>query len=424
MEIDEEKQTYANRLLQSLVISIRPLRVKELAELFAMLPDAESTTGPDFGWRPEDPEAFILSACSTLVAIVNVAGTKVVQFSHFSVREYLTSIRIAKSENVSHFHIVPKSAHSLLATACLSVLLQLDERIDMLKIKDFPLAPYAAEHWMDHAHFGDVSSAIQSGLDGLFDRNKPHFAAWIWLHDIDNNRIRHHFSPHRTGHEGVPLYYAALCGFRDLAERLVDSYPQDVNARGGYHGTPLHAAAYKGHSNIALLLLERGADVDFRNKVGRRPLHLASRPDLAQFLLDHSANVNALDAWGATALHFASFHGHIAVGMLLLEHGANVSAQTNDGWTPLHNAARGGHLEVVQLLLDHGADANAKKEDHWAALHLAALDGNRQVVEVLLNRGADPHARTYNDATPFRCASTQKHTQIMQLLSELTGETM
>ena len=74
MEIDEEKQTYANRLLQSLVISIRPLRVKEHAELFAMLPDAESTTGPDFGWRPEDqkhlffPPVRLWSLLSTSLA--------------------------------------------------------------------------------------------------------------------------------------------------------------------------------------------------------------------------------------------------------------------------------------------------------------------------------------------------------------------
>jgi len=70
MEIDEEKQPYANRLFQCLVISVRPLRVEELAEVFAILPNEESTPGFNIGWRPEDPEAFILSACSTLVSIV------------------------------------------------------------------------------------------------------------------------------------------------------------------------------------------------------------------------------------------------------------------------------------------------------------------------------------------------------------------
>jgi len=71
LEIDEEKQVYANRLFQCLAMSIRPLRAEELAEIFAVLPNAESTPDFDASWRPEDPEAFILSACSTLVTIVD-----------------------------------------------------------------------------------------------------------------------------------------------------------------------------------------------------------------------------------------------------------------------------------------------------------------------------------------------------------------
>lgn len=78
LEIDEEKQVYANRLFQCLAISVRPLRVEELAELFAVLPNAESTPGFDVGWRPEDPEAFILSACSTLVTIINTEDGTIV----------------------------------------------------------------------------------------------------------------------------------------------------------------------------------------------------------------------------------------------------------------------------------------------------------------------------------------------------------
>ena len=61
MEIDEEKKAYANRLFQCLAISTRPLRVKELAEIFAVLPDAESALGFKFNisWRPQDPEEFM-----------------------------------------------------------------------------------------------------------------------------------------------------------------------------------------------------------------------------------------------------------------------------------------------------------------------------------------------------------------------------
>ena len=101
--IDKRKRDFAYRLLQCLVISKRPLRVEELAELFAVRPNVETIPTFDASLRPEDPEEFVLSACSTLVAIVHDDGQKIVQFSHFSVREYLTSDRIAISDDVPAF---------------------------------------------------------------------------------------------------------------------------------------------------------------------------------------------------------------------------------------------------------------------------------------------------------------------------------
>jgi len=242
MEIDEEKKAYANRLFQCLAISTRPLRVKELAELFAVLPDAESGLGFKFNIsrRPQDPEEFILSACSTLVTVVynynydydyDGDNKNVVQFSHFSVREYLTSDHIANSAHVSRFNISPTRAHTLLTGACVSVLIQLDYSSD---IQNFPLAQYAAESLLNHALFGDVSSDIRDGLDCLFDKNKPHLAVWIWLYDVEICHGRDWLSPHPAQPNAVPLYHAVLCGLRDLAERLLDAHPQDVIARGEF----------------------------------------------------------------------------------------------------------------------------------------------------------------------------------------------
>jgi hypothetical protein len=227
-----------------LVKSIRPLSVEELAELFAILPDAESSLRFNIGWRPMDPEEFILSACSTLVSIVNLGHKKVVQFSHFSVREYLTSNRITNSATVSHFRILPKPAHTLLARACLGVLLQLDDCIGNRMIQNFPLAWYAAEHWVDHVRSADVSSDIRDGMDHLFDKNKPHLAAWTRLYDVHYRRRHHRLPPYPTQLDAVPLYYAVLYGFRSLAERLLNVHPQNVNARGRYpcDKLPLHLA--------------------------------------------------------------------------------------------------------------------------------------------------------------------------------------
>ena len=137
--IDKQKRDYAYRLFQCLVVSKRPLRVEELAELFAIKPDAGTVPTLDAACRPEDPEEFVLSACSTLVVVVKVNYRRIVQFSHFSVKEYLISDRIAISDHVSLFCVQPRPAHALLARACLGVLLQLDGRVDRCNICSPPL---------------------------------------------------------------------------------------------------------------------------------------------------------------------------------------------------------------------------------------------------------------------------------------------
>jgi hypothetical protein len=172
-----------------LVVAIRPLRVEELAELFAIEFDQDAGPSLKEGWRPESPEDAVLSACSTLIAVIENEGSKIVQFSHFSVKEYLTSDRLRISE-MDHYHIPLDAAHTILARACLTVLLQLDETVDKKRLKTFPLALYAAQHWVDHAKYENVASRLQDAMEELFDPSKPYLAAWTWIHDVDSDKNR------------------------------------------------------------------------------------------------------------------------------------------------------------------------------------------------------------------------------------------
>jgi ankyrin repeat protein len=189
-----------------------------------------------------------------------------------------------------------------------------------MQLENFPLASYAAEHWVSHAKYGVISPDILAGMKCLFDKDKPHFNAWIWLYNVDKQ------SPESTIHptqpDAVPLYYAALCGFRDTAEHLVRAHPEDVNARGGNHVTPLHAALLKGHLDVALLLLQNGANVGSRGIEGQTPLHIASDRgyiDIVKSLIDN--------------------------------HGADPNPENDGQETPLLLASKSGHEEVVNLLL-------------------------------------------------------------------------
>ena len=129
--IDKAQKDDALRLLQCLTVAIRPLRVKELAELLAFDFQAPSAGGiPKLkeDWRWDDEEEAVLSTCSSLITIVHNGDARVVQFSHFSVKEYLTSTRLARSQgDALQFYIDLEAAHTIMAQACLGTLLRLDD---------------------------------------------------------------------------------------------------------------------------------------------------------------------------------------------------------------------------------------------------------------------------------------------------------
>jgi len=155
-EIGKQNWQYAHRLFQCVAAASRPLRVEELAEFLAFDFDTDSTPTLREDWREEDPAHAVRSTCSSLLAIVDVNGSSIIQFAHFSVKEYLTSKRLAESKGtISRFHVSMTLAHTMIAQVCLGVLLHIDEGITKDDLKRFPLAKYAAEHWVGHAQFQD-----------------------------------------------------------------------------------------------------------------------------------------------------------------------------------------------------------------------------------------------------------------------------
>jgi hypothetical protein len=385
-EIKKPKQGHAHRLLQCLVAAVRPLRVEELAEVLAFDFKAEGIPKLNVGWRWEDQEAAVLSACSSLVIIVNDGDSRIVQFSHYSVKEFLTADRLADPiRDVSRYYIRLGAAHTILAQACLGVLLQLDDRVDRDDIKNFPLARYAAQYWPTHARFENASSLVKDGMECLFDADRPHFAMWL--------RIYEEGHPKRpVKPEVVPLYYAAMLGFRDLAEHLITERPEHVNARDANQETPMHTAARAGHADIVSLLVDHGADVDGRKKFDRTALFVAStggKVEAGQCLLDRGADINALNDDNETPLFQAVYYGHVEFARMLLEGGA----RTNDfdarfGWTPLLVAVSEGNIQAVRLLLEHGADINERSKSGETPRQLGSRFGHHETVELLSEYGA------------------------------------
>ena len=402
-EIKKPNREHARRLLQCLVVAIRPLRVEELAEVLAVdFDDADGIPKLNPTWRWEDEEQALLASCSSLIAIVESGGPRVVQFSHFSVREFLTSTRLATSSgDLLHYHIALEPAHRIIAQACMSILLRSDDRdgqSDKGVRNNSPLARYAAIHWVAHAQFEHVSSYLRTSMESLFDLDKPYFVAWLKLYDIDTpsptGSTFYVFTP-TDKRDASPLYYAALCGFRDLVEYLIVKYPQHVNADGGYNVRPLVAALAGKHFQTAKLLRLRGADPNVHCLYEDTPLHSAAYygdVEMVQELLDLNADVNARDNHGGTPL-FDACLGHeeydrvpnypqslANVARLLLDRGADINARNNKGRTPLHITRR---IEVVSVLLERGADVGAEDKEGWSPLSLAKEYGRDEIMKLL-----------------------------------------
>ena len=413
-------RAHAHRLLQCLTVAIRPLCVEELAEVLALDFGAGDGATPMLNkdWRWEDRQRAVLSACSSLVTLVDDGDSRVIQFSHFSVKEFLTSHRISTSKHdTSHFHIRAEPAHTTLAQACLGTLLQLDDNLDNSQVEaSFPLARYASQHWVEHAQFGMVSSRIEDAMQRMFDSTKPYFASWLQLHDIDP--VWCSFGTYDAD-RGSSLYYASLSGFRDLAAQIIVEHPEQVNARGGLNHSPLAAALSKEHFEVAELLYRHGADVNVLGPCNQTPLHAAltyGYNDIVQWLLDHAANTDLLCDYDWSPMNLAAANGHLELVRMLLRHNVRFDVANNQGHTPLHRASNNGHVEIVRLLLRHGADANAQGLDYSTPLHLALLQRKVDVVHLLLSHAADVNAKNRDGRSPLHSASSHREPEIVRLL--------
>lgn len=140
-------------------------------------------------------------------------------------------------------------------------------------------------------------------------------------------------------------------------------------------GTPLHCGIRRQNWECVRLLIEAAAHCDITDGAARTPLHLlateasAGQPAptealaTAQLLLARRCPLNALDAEGATALHYCVINNYVPLAELLLMQGADPNVASPTGVTPLTIAALEKNLPLAELLLRFGADARLPMKD-------------------------------------------------------------
>ncbi|MEI9925113.1 MAG: ankyrin repeat domain-containing protein [Bradyrhizobium sp.] len=170
----------------------------------------------------------------------------------------------------------------------------------------------------------------------------------------------------------------------------------------------LFAAVDANCTELVPKLLDQGASVDARDRLGARPLSHAARsghPKMVEILLERGAPIDARNLAGATALYFAAEGSHILIAQRLIERGADVNLTGRSGISPVAAAAYAGNDVIVEALLAHGADERTPDETGKPPIIYAAAGARLDVLKRLLARNIDVNARYSNDLTALMWAA-------------------
>jgi len=356
----------ARRLLEIVVVAVRPMTVKEMNIAFNIgerLGQGERyESSQDLDLEPE--ESFrrkIRNLCGLFVIIER----KKIYLIHQTAKEFLlgkepmryTSSSVDFASTCWKHSLNSTQSNLAIANICISYLAQAEFK-DIAQFHSTTIPKlirahyflcYAAVHWPQHARQADMrqNQQLMDLVLTFFEAKSSQFTTWWAVQDLV---VQHWYK-----FDGqTPLLAASCLGFEDLVRRLLAAR-HDVNAY-SRDQTPLSCAAKLGHDTVVRLLIEQeDVEINSRDSNSQTSLsHAAQRgyEAVVRLLIEHEkVEIDSRDYYGRTSLSYASENGHEAVVRLLIEHeDVEADSKDNDGRAPLSYARRGGHNEVVELL--------------------------------------------------------------------------
>ena len=200
----------------------------------------------------------------------------------------------------------------------------------------------------------------------------------------------------------------------------------NVNAKNKAGVTPLLYLAprliYYTRPKTLKLLIESGADVNIKNQYGENLLHIVSYPEIIELLVkEKKMDINSKGHLGNSVLHSAITRGRdLKFIQFLIELGADIHHVNTYGYTPLHFVTS-YHLDIAKFLIDKGLDVNAKTKSGETLLHtvFAHAWGHKNYIKFLVKKGANINARDNAGETPiYRALQSRVNLENLQFLVE------
>ena len=241
------------------------------------------------------------------------------------------------------------------------------------------------------------------------------------------NQAYHHYLDEETSF--TPLYLAACSGKVGTIEVLLKA-GASVKCLDGID-TPAHVSAAEGDIDCMRSFISAGFDINARGSGGFPILHqaMSSGVKMVKYLLKHAGGeslVNSKNDFMQTPLHlvadgFLVRYNRRVKTELLLQHGANIHAMDCDGNTPAHIAAFPGDVDTMRVLIAAGIDFHARGSEGYTILH-RAMQNRKGVLEYLLRQEGVRdiiHLKDDKGRTALRLAKLMNQWKVVERLVEL-----
>ncbi|KAJ5362539.1 hypothetical protein N7541_003383 [Penicillium brevicompactum] len=385
------------KMLNWVIFTARPLTAEEFRDAIAV-PSFPKPFTPDLMFlennRPSNLNARIKACCGPLIEI----RTSVVQLLHLTARDYL----LHPDKPAKPFDIDEQKADTEISSCCLRYLCLLASQPQIKNatiwgmqaydelarcISRFPLLNYVLEYLPRHLKAVIESSTASLELSNFLQLMRKHeillclFADWSERFPISRDM---HLEPKLdcTQLKLRCLVAAAKQGLTAVVESMAHLNADLNGVDEEIEMTALETSSLHGHMSVVVTLLKFGADV------------------------------NAIGGYFGSPIQAASFHGHLNVVEELLENGANLYAQAGEYGNALQAASIDGHDRLVRTLLGRGAEPNAQGGRYGTALQAAAVNGYDDMVNILLDCGADPNLEGGQYGNALQAALTNGHNKV------------